>query len=335
MKRSIALSILLAGISTTGLPRAEMPDAYVRSGYVSNVFAGKSGNGLVAAIRYESLPSRLADIGEISYVFYDPFEAREVNIVHGVMPDGYEAAWIVPSSWWDNAGHADSISRDLHNFIPLTSAAAQALAQRRPGEVSVTTTDYTRWSVGWSEVYGTQTDLYAPPAGMRGRIARAYFYVAAVYHHDMMRAEGYMMMKPDYPYLTPYAVGLLCRWNREEAPDETEKGWNDYVCRLQGAGNPFVSDSSLAEYIWGDKAGDVYAVEGEAVPLHSSYRMGSDRIYLFSPHVPDDAVWAIDGTPAQADSYDPRDLGVGEHHLTYTSASTGRNGRVLIKIVEK
>lgn len=318
----------------TGQPRAEMPDAYMR-GSEPSPFAGKSGEGLVAAIRQMSGPTRLVGRGEITFVFHDPFEGVDVRVERGTMPDGYEAGRIVPPAWWDEALYADAVGRDLHNFIPLTSAAAKALAQRRPGEVSVVTTDFTRWSVGWSEIYGTKTDLYAPPAGMRGRIARAYFYVAALYHHDMMQAEGYMMMKPDYPYLTPYAENLLCRWNREQAPDENELAWNDYAARMQGAANPFVSDPGLAEYIWGDKAGEVYAVEGEAVPLHSSYRMGEDRVYLYSPHVPEDAVWAIDGVAAQSDSYDPRDLGPGEHHLTYRSVSTGRSGSVLIKIVEK
>ena len=240
MKRSIALSILLAGISVTGLPRAEMPDAYMR-GSESSPFAGKSGAGLVAAIRQKSGPTRLVGRGEITFVFHDPFEGVDVYVERGAMPDGYEAGRIVPPVWWEEAMYVDAVGRDLHNFIPLTSAAAKALAQRRPGEVSVITTDFTRWSVGWSEIYGTKTDLYAPPAGMRGRIARAYFYVAALYHHDMMQAEGYMMMKPDYPYLTPYAVNLLCRWNREQAPDENEKAWNDYAARMQGAANPFVN----------------------------------------------------------------------------------------------
>ena len=71
------------------------------------------------------------------------------------------------------------------------------------------------------------------------------------------------------------------------------------------------------------------------MPLHSTYTMGDDRIYLISPHVPADAVWSIDGTPAMSDSYTPAELGVGEHHLTYTSKSTGSSGRLMIKIVSK
>lgn len=302
---------------------------------MTDALAGKSGKGLVASIRRASRPSQLVNLNDVAYTLYDPFEGMQVRIDYGHMPAGYEPGHMVPSWWWEDGLRADTLNRDLHNFLPLMSHAAKALSERRPGEISEVTADYTRWSVGWSEVYGTKTDLYAPPVDMRGRIARAYFYVATLYHDEQLRAEGYMMMKPDYPYLTPYAINLLCKWNREQAPDDNEQAWDAYVAGMQGAGNPFVTAPELAEYIWGDKAGEVYAVEGEAVPLHSTYRIGRDRVYLFSPHVPEDAVWSIDGVQAMSGDYDSRDLGIGAHHLTYTSASTGRNGRVLINIVEE
>lgn len=331
MKRSIALSILLAGISVTVSTRAEMPDAYNSL----NPYAGKSGNGLVAAIRRTARPSRLVTLEQMSYSFYDPFEGCVVEMSAGHLPSGYLTGSIVPAAWWDDKTRADSVGGDLHNFIPLTPSAAKALADRRPGVLSEVTEDYGRWSVGRAEIYGTMTDLYEPPRELRGRLARTYFYIAAMYHTDMLKAEGYMMLRPDYPYLTPYSTGLLCEWARDCEPDEAEKEWDNYVTRMQGCGNPFVSYPSLADYIWGDKAGETYAEEGEPVPLHSTYRMDTDRIYLMSPHVPADARWTIDGTPAMSDSYDPRQLGLGDHHLVYTSASTGRSGRVMIKIVEK
>lgn len=322
---------MLAGISATGLPGAEVPGAYKGVG----PYAGKSGAGLVAAIRREARLSRLVSKDEVTYSFHDPFEGAEVSVVQGRMPAGYEAGEIVPSGWWEDDDYADTLRRDLNNFIPLTADAAKALATRRPGVLTEVTVAYTHWSVGRAEIYGSMTDLYAPPEAMRGRIARAYFYMAARYHCDVMAAEGYMMMSSEYPYLTRYAVDLLCVWAREQAPDDDEIAWAEYVSGLQGGGNPFVTEPALAEYIWGDKAGEVYAVEGEPVPLHSTYRMDVDRIYLLSPHVPQDAVWMIDGLPAMSDSYNPRDLGLGEHHITYTSASTGSSGKVMIKIVSE
>lgn len=332
MKRAIALSILLAGISATGIPRAEVPDVY--SGGV-NPLAGKSGDGLLSAIRREARPSRLVSQNEVTYTFFDPFEGTDVPVVRGGMPAGYSAGQFVPPLWWDSKAYADTLSRDLNNFIPLTSEPKKALADRRPGVLSEVTTAFAHWSIGRAKVYGEDTDLYSPPVSMRGRIARAYFYAAACYHCDYMKAEGYMMMNTEYPYLTRYAMDLLCAWAREQAPDAAEIAWEEYVSSVQGGGNPFVTEPALAEYVWGDRSGEVYAVEGEPVPLHSVYSMDDDRIYLLSPHVPQDAVWSIDGVPAMADSYNPRDLGLGEHHLTYTSASSGCSGRLMIKIVSK
>jgi len=332
VKRSIALSILLAGISATVLSRAEMPDAYKDSGV--NHYAGKSGRGLVETIRRESRPARLVTTGDVTFTFSDPFEGAEVSVVKGVMPQGYDVGHIVPPKWWIDIAGCDTLARDLHNFLPLTSAPRVALASRRPGEPTEITSSFAHWSEGRAEIYGTMTDLYAPPVSMRGRIARTYFYAAALYHTDILTTEGYMMMQPEYPYLTPYAKGLLCEWARQ-APDADELAWAEYAAKMQGGGNPFVTEPELAEYIWGDKAGETYTVEGEPVPLHSTYTMGDDRIYLISPHVPADAVWSIDGMPAMSDSYSSEELGVGEHHLTYASKSTGSSGRLMIKIVSK
>lgn len=311
-----------------------MPGAYNGNDNNISPYAGKSGRGLVETIRREARPARLVTVSDVNYTFHDPFEDADVPVVNGVMPAGYAEGHIVPPAWWDKGAGNDTLDRDLHNFLPLTSAPRAALTSRRPGEPSEITTSFAHWSEGRAEIYGTMTDLYAPPASMRGRIARTYFYVAALYHPDILSTEAYMMMQPEYPYLTPYAKGLLCEWARQ-APDADELAWAEYAAKMQGGGNPFVTEPELAEYIWGDKAGETYTVEGEPVPLHSTYTMGDDRIYLISPHVPADAVWSIDGTPAMSDSYTPAELGVGEHHLTYTSKSTGSSGRLMIKIVSK
>lgn len=143
-----------------------------------------------------------------------------------------------------------------------------------------------------------------------------------------------MMMSGRYPYLLDDASGMLVDWARQYPVDDAEREWAEYAARAQGGCNPFVAIEDLYEYIWGEKSGEVYSVAGERVPLHSVYSLtGGARIELYSPHVPEDAVWSIDGIAAESGSYAPADLGAGEHSLTYTSASTGERGCVMIKIV--
>lgn len=334
MKRSIALSILLAGITVTGNPGAVVPVAVDIN--ATSPFAGKSGQGLVEAISRECYPATFPGSKVITYDFHDPFSGTDVSVENGLLPSGYVAGYIVPYEWWYVRDELyGDIKSDLNNFLPLTSADSKAKSTRVPGVVTDVTATFTNWSIGRGELNGSMVDFFEPPYSMRGRIARTFFYMAAVYHACGLEADGFMMFSEEYPYLKPYAVRLLCQWSREQQPDHAEVAWAEYVGKLQGTVNPFVSDPELAEYIWGDKSGEVYAPEGAPVPLHSTYRMAGDRIYLTSPRVPDDAVWTIDGVQAMSDSYDPRDLGVGEHHLTYTSAATGESGRLMIKIESK
>lgn len=332
MKRSIALSILLTGITVTGNPGAAVPVAV--DGVSSNPFAGKSGPGLVEAISRECRDATFTGIPQLSYTFHDPFSGREVVVTDGQLPEGYVAGSIAPSGWWSASDELyRTMQNDLNNFWPMTTGCHDAKAMRVPGVVAEVTAAFDGWCVGRGELNGTMVDFYEPPVAMRGRIARTIFYMAAVYHTCALEAEGFMMLSERYPYLTPYAVRLLGQWAREQEPDEAEIAWAEYVGRLQGPVNPFVSNPELADYIWGDKSGQVYGPEGRPVPLHSTYSMGRDRIYLTSPLIPSDAKWSIDGMPAMADSYDPRDLGTGDHHLTYTSASTGQSGVLMIKII--
>lgn len=81
---------------------------------------------------------------------------------------------------------------------------------------------------------------FEPPESKKGDIARAVFYVAAVYPE---RAEPgfFETMRAD-----------LLAWNRADTPDAAERARSDWIATLQGTENPFVRDPALADRIWGD-----------------------------------------------------------------------------------
>lgn len=327
--RIIALSAIITGISATDTPRAEVPVA------LQSCLAGKSGEGLAATLRRECRPSTLTVPHDITYTFYDPFTGNEVRIVDGEYPQDYAAGTLVPVEWWLGADkYGDTLRNDLNNFVPLTIEVLHARGDKMPGTLVDVTTQYDRWAVGRALLYGVKADAYAPPAEMRGRLARAFFYMAVIYPNSRFTATAYMMMSGRYPYLLADASEMLVDWARQYPPDDAEREWAEYSAEVQGGYNPFIGIEDLYEYIWGEKSGEVYRVSGERVPLHSTYSVaGGERIELYSPHIPADAVWSIDGIAAESHSYAPADLGVGEHNLTYTSASTGEHGCVMIKIV--
>ena len=327
--RVIALSAIITGISATDTPRAEVPVA------LQTALSGKSGEGLAAALRRECRPPALADNGNISYTLYDPFTGNEVSIVDGEYPPDYAAATLVPVDWWlASDEYGDTLRNDLNNFIPLTIETLHARRDKIPATLAEVTGQYDRWAIGRALRYGTKVDAYAPPSEMRGRLARAFFYMAVMYPNSLFKPTAYMMLSGSYPYLLADASAMLVGWARQYPADDAEREWAEYAAGVQGGCNPFTVIDDLYEYIWGDRSGEVYSVAGERVPLHSTYGLtAGERVELYSPHVPADAVWSIDGIVAESSSYDPADLGVGEHNLTYASASTGEKGRVMIKIV--
>lgn len=324
MRRMIASAILLTGIFVSGLTRAEVPVAYL---------AGKSGTGLASAVRRYCRPDRIVEQREITRVFRDHFNGVDVSVTGGVMPDGYVAGELVPSLWWSEVDiYGDTIARDLYNLIPMTRETVSLRGDIPPGQPTELTFSNPWWSVGQGQLFGSMTRLYSPPESLRGQLARTFFYMAVMYPHYVFTPQGMMVMSGEYPYMTPYAVGLFTQWAREYPVGPTEAESTAYASGLQGGSNPFVEIPGLMEYLWGDRAGDVFSIEGERTPLHSTYISADDRVYLYSPAIPADASWSIDGRMADADSYSTRELGAGVHHLEYTSRSTGETGRVMIKI---
>ena len=328
--RVIALSAIITGISATDTPRAEVPVA------LTERLAGKSGEGLAAVLRRECRPTTLSAAGNITYRFYDHFTGNDVAVTDGNYPRDYAPATLVPVDWWmETELYGDTLANDLNNFIPLTVDVIHARRSVIPvSALADVTSQYDSWAVGHIVRYDTPVDAYAPPVDMRGRLARAFFYMAVMYPHTLFTPTAYMMMSVRYPYMTASASSMMIDWAEQYPPDDAEKEWTRYASGLQGGCNPFVEIPDLHEYIWGGKAGETFGMPGERVPLHSTYSIADgDRIELYSPHIPEDAVWSIDGMPAADSTYEARELGTGEHELTYTSASTGENGCVMIKIV--
>ncbi|MCM1521782.1 MAG: endonuclease [Muribaculaceae bacterium] len=305
-------------------------------GAVSSDFnpAGKSGQGLADFIRRGCSPVRLCPYRELSLTVFDPFRGIEVEVREGVLPAGYSHGEAVPDSWWITEEYGDTLRRDLVNWLPLNEDVVRYRRDLPPGRIIDTPTfSGALWKAGMTTVDGIETELYSPPESWRGPLARIYFYMAVRYPSARRAPVAYMMMTGrHYPGLTGYAVDLLMEWHRDNPPTEAEKLANDLCERLQGNRNPFVDRPGLAEYLWGEHKDEAYADEGETVPLHSTYRLDDEWVYLISPHVPEGVRWSIDGKDyGTAAKVSTRQLGVGSHKLKFTSGSA--IGHVLIKVI--
>ncbi|MCM1076552.1 MAG: endonuclease [Bacteroides sp.] len=316
--------ILILGTSATITMDAGVP------------FNGKSGVELMRSVAEASRPVRTVDKGAITFGIRDEFTGRDLSVKSGALPDGYVWSCFVPSGWWANSPDifGDMPANDFYNLLPLDVSTNALRRDLAPGEsVSVPTFSNEYWGVGRSELYGVETELYAPPVGLRGELARAFMYMAVVYHVATWTERAYMFMDGSASaMLTDHAVPLLLGWHRAYPPGEKESLKNQLGEGIQGNRNPFVDYPELPEYLWGNHRGDKFMVTGEPQPLRSVYGKDDDRVDLYSPEIPADAEWMIDGHTVSRSYIPVSELEIGMHTLTYLSQSTGERGVVMIKI---
>lgn len=287
--------------------------AWCNAADLGTLVAGKSGVGLAAALRKECRPKTLE--------------------THTSLPQGQIAWNIVPSQWWSaNHPYGDTLRLDRHNIMPLPPATASLIAELPAGILCDTLATNGDWATGHGTVYGSKVDLYAPPAIERGHIARSYLYMALMYPEGIYTPRGMMVMDSGEPHLSSYWRSLCLEWARCYAPSAAEIEWNETASEAQGSANPLIVFPGIEDYIWGGKTDEAYQTGDDPIPLHSSYHLDTDMINLFSPSIPADAAWAIDGVSVSAGSFPACGLGVGKHHLVYKSASTGETGRLMINV---
>lgn len=129
----------------------------------------------------------------------------------------------------------------------------------------------------------------------------------------MTQAEGAKFFKSSFTAatnygLTAYGVALLMKWHREDPVSQKEIDRNNGIQATQGNRNPFIDYPYLAEYIWGEHAGET---------IDMSHMMSSSDID-FVPGVSDGwrsgvvppkpgvqrygVTWSVNGEEMQTDS---------------------------------
>lgn len=316
---------------------------------LESAIAGKRDAGLAATLRRECRLTRFADYSTVYTGLSTTDILTGASLSASASHPGYSVSAIVPPEWWTDCAqgavnlYADTVGRDLNNLAILSVSAQSEIAGMPPGEPERITADYTSWQRGTVSLYGIDVAVWSPFKSECGRLARAYLYMALMYPQRSLTPAG-MMLMPDGDYrLSDYWRELLLRWTADYPPTEAEKTAALRVADAQGGVNPFVLLPGIEQYLWGDRRGEVYGQKaqesGQPIPLHGQYTRG-ETIYLTSPHVPGDAIWAIDGKSVAATqggggqilSLQASTLSEGPHRLTYTSPSTLERGCVIIVI---
>lgn len=253
------------------------------------------------------------------------------------------AVHLAPLAWWDLAANsAAPVAHDLHNMMigPLSVAALKS--DYPPGTVDNATWSNAWWSVGTGTIEGVEINLWQPPRGYEGDVARAYMYMATVYPSELWPGLAFNFMSDGvYPGLQPWAKAQLLAWHRADPVDESELARTQTVAAIQGNVNPFIALPELAEHLWGNLQGLPFEQEPynpdtpviTPTPLQATYTLEDERIWLQSPYVPDGAAWTVDGVATDDEWVATASLGVGRHELRW-SASDGSRGKITIEITE-
>ena len=179
-------------------------------------------------------------------------------------------------SWW--GGAKNDAYKDCYHLNPSNSTANSARSNYPLGvPVKEFKSNTGSLKVGKIHHDSLNVDFYVfePKDEYKGDFARAYFYMATCYGKDIYGnydaticsqykgwrldnkdvGSRFAMQNDNYLEFQPWEQAVLIAWHRADPVSEKEVKRADAVSDFQHNRNPFIDYPYLAEYIWGEKAG--------------------------------------------------------------------------------
>ncbi len=265
----MALAILFSAVQAL---------AAVTQGYYSSV-EGKNGEALFDAISscaavgfksigYDNLYSAYKQTDNLNGEVWDMYSNCGYDFSntcgnYSVECDCYNREHSIPQSWW--GGGTGNQGNDIFHVLP-TDGKVNGMRSNYPyGEVgSATYTSANGSKKGNSIISGYSDIVFEPIDEYKGDIARGILGAMIKWKGTWTQGNGATMFNGDYTQsgnygLTTYGVTLLMKWHRQDPVSQKEIDRNNGIQATQGNRNPFIDYPYLAEYIWGDKAGETVA----------------------------------------------------------------------------
>lgn len=76
--------------------------------------------------------------------------------------------------------------------------------------------------------------------------------------------------------MADYGIALLMKWHRQDPVSQKEIDRNNGIQATQGNRNPFIDYPCLAEYLWGNKAGETFSTTSCCGSFEANFSVGSD-----------------------------------------------------------
>ncbi len=192
------------------------------------------------------------DSTEVWLIYTETSIGKTEHVVDNV---GWNREHIFPQS---RGGFADGTSftadgKDIY-FSTTANDIAHAHGDAHHIRACLATENTNRGDLDFDYVNGDRTKntyFYEPPLSAKGDVARALFYMAIRYN-DLSLGVG----NQDGQVIGNLTT--LLEWNKLDPPDDYELRRNNVIFEWQNNRNPFIDQPELADYIWGDKVGQIW-----------------------------------------------------------------------------
>ena len=186
--------------------------------------------------------------------------------------DCYNREHSIPKSYW--GGSTSGIGCDIFHLVPTDGKINGVRSNDEFGEVNGGT-DWNGNKSGtagsWStdkktiastagEVVSGSGNVFEPKAQYKGDFARGYMGTIIKWELSGITTDNNFFSgiydAAHYFGFTKKAVVLMMKWHREDPVSQKEIDRNNGIQQTQGNRNPFIDYPYLAEYIWGEHAGE-------------------------------------------------------------------------------
>ena len=256
--------------------------------YKSANLEGKSGSGLVSALN--SLINSHVNVGyDGLWDVYDDSDTDPDGYYYDIYAEGCKFTYSkkcgnytkvcscvnrehsLPKSWWgsnkdekySDAFHlypSDGYVNNMRSAYALGECAnGQTVAEKQGKDKDPN--NQGRGKLGASTFSGYSGTVFEPIDTYKGDLARSYMYMVVCYNSsDFTSGAGDAMFEysGNKADLSSYSVDLLMKWHRQDPVSQRERDRNNGIAKHQHNRNPFIDFPDLAEYIWGNKNGQVF-----------------------------------------------------------------------------
>ena len=236
--------------------------------------------------------------------------------------DCYNREHSIPKSWF--GGSESGPGCDIFHVVPTDGWVNNKRSNYAFGEVSSASYTYDGAKLGSAKnitITGGNTiagnagasiscsgTVFEPRDEYKGDFARGYFGTMIKWANGDYQAfttgDGSKIFSSNYSTgafgLTKYGVALLMKWHRQDPVSQKEVDRNNGIQQTQGNRNPFIDYPYLAEYIWGEKAGETLNLADLITAYDSRFVLGESNGYLkggstVDPETKCTITWLVNG----------------------------------------